>query len=187
MTDEGNAERQPPDGICLLLGSLERVEGWVSVNIVDGPEVDMVADIRDLSAIADASCSDIYASHVLEHISYKHDLKATLRGFVRILKPGGRLRVSVPDLDVLSAMLISPALSPEQKFLVMRMMFGGHINEHDYHQTGFNMLILSAYLEPAGFAEIRRVKDFGLFRDSSTLTLEGIPISLNVEAWRPLT
>lgn len=183
--DAAAADGKPGDGLKLLLGSRVAAEGWTVVDVRSGPDVDIVADIRDLSALADGSCAEIYASHVLEHVSYVRDLGTTLRGIYRLLKPGGRFRVSVPDMDVLCAMMISEALSPTDKFNVMRIMFGGQVNEYDLHRVGFNFLILSAYLEAAGFTGICRVREFGLFQDTSALTLAEIPISLNVEAWRP--
>jgi predicted SAM-dependent methyltransferase len=43
----------------------------------------------------------IYACHVFEHISYRRQL-AVLRRWLEILKPGGRLLLSVPDFDKLA-------------------------------------------------------------------------------------
>ena len=47
---------------------------------------------------ADNSVDEIYASHVLEHIHHSKTF-STLTEWVRVLKPGGRLRVAVPDFD----------------------------------------------------------------------------------------
>ncbi|MCS5698634.1 class I SAM-dependent methyltransferase, partial [Cyanobium sp. FGCU-52] len=45
-----------------------------------------------------------------------------------------------------------------------------------------NEELLSSFLSAAGFADIRRVDDFGLFADRSTMVFAGRPISLNPEA-----
>jgi hypothetical protein len=56
-------------------------------------------DIRDgLPGIGPDSCIGVYCSHVLEHLSYKDCLLA-LTNTYRILKPGGRFRLVVPDLE----------------------------------------------------------------------------------------
>ena len=46
--------------------------------------------------IPDALYDDVFASHVLEHVPWMHT-KAALQEVLRILKPGGKLEVWVPD------------------------------------------------------------------------------------------
>jgi hypothetical protein len=50
------------------------------------------------------------------------------------------------------------------------------------HYVGLNFDFLGSFLHDAGFSDIKRVPNFGLFNDTSTLRFEGTPISLNVEA-----
>jgi hypothetical protein len=69
--------------------------------------------------------------------------------------------------------------------MVVRMIFGGHVDKHDYHQVGFDFGILAYFLREAGFVDIERVDNFGLFDDTSRLVFTGVPISLNVTARRP--
>jgi hypothetical protein len=66
--------------------------------------------------------------------------------------------------------------------MVMRMIFGGHIDRYDYHLVGLNQEFLTGYLNAAGFIGIRRIADFGLFDDTSSMEFKGIPISLNIMA-----
>lgn len=49
--------------------------------------------------IADNSCDGIYASHVLEHLT-RSEIELALAETHRILKPNGRFRLVVPDLEV---------------------------------------------------------------------------------------
>ena len=49
-------------------------------------------------AYPDNSVSEIRASHVLEHFSFK-DVVDVLADWVRVLKPGGIVRIAVPDID----------------------------------------------------------------------------------------
>jgi len=101
----------------------------------------------------------------------------------RVLKPGGTLFVSVPDLDVLSALFVNrQLLSMADRFLVMRMIFGGHTDRYDYHMAGLNEEFLRGYLRAAGFNAASRVEGFGLFTDGSCLRLKNVPISLNMIA-----
>ena len=74
----------------------------------------------------------------------------------------------------------------EQRFQIMRMMFGGHVDQYDYHVVGLNFDFLSYFLEEAGFVNVNRVKSFDFFHDTSSFTFEGIPISLNIIAEKAL-
>ena len=67
----------------------------------------------------------------------------------------------------------------------MRMMFGGHIDEYDYHYVGLSLDILGYFLHQAGYTNINRVQEFGFFDDTSVFKFKGIPISLNVIAEKP--
>ena len=49
--------------------------------------------------VSDDSCSAVFASHVLEHLS-REDFERALDETFRILAPGGIFRVVVPDLQV---------------------------------------------------------------------------------------
>jgi predicted SAM-dependent methyltransferase len=102
-----------------------------------------------------------------------------------VLAPSGTLYVSVPDLGVLARLILTDGLSLEQRFMVVRMIFGGHVDPHDYHQMGFDFELLAAFLREAGFVAIERVADLGLFDDTSRTVYAGVPISLNVVALRP--
>jgi predicted SAM-dependent methyltransferase len=66
------------------------------------------------------------------------------------------------------------------------MMFGGRTTDYDVHYTGLNFEFLGGLLHQAGFREIRRVQDFDLFKDTSTLRFANVPVSLNAEAWKEM-
>ncbi len=151
------------------------------MNVQPGPHVDHVGDLRDLSRFADTSVDNVYASHVLEHVS-QADVLPVLRGVHRILASGGKFLISVPDLDTLCHLFISPWATPDMKWHAMRMIFGGQIDAHDFHSMGFNEQFLRNLLAQAGFTEVQRIASFGLFQDTSEFRPYGFPISLNVIA-----
>ena len=186
MTTSQAALAAPPnpdaDGIKLHIGGREKRDDWMILDVLPAPHVDFVGNCNDLSFLPDASCVEVYASHVLEHLGYDVELPKALLGIHRILKPGGRLRVSVPDLEILCRLFLHPALDGESRFQVMRMMFGGRTNEYDVHHAGLSFEFLTSYLSGVGFQDIRRVPEFGLFDDASSLKFADVPISLNVEA-----
>jgi predicted SAM-dependent methyltransferase len=178
------ASSQEPtaEGIKLHIGGQQRRDGWAILDVLAGPIVDYVGNCNDLSFLADESCCEIYASHVLEHLGYNGELQKTLKGVYRVLKPGGRLRASVPDLETLCRIFLHPSLDGAGRFHVMRMMFGGRTTDYDVHYVGLNFELLGGFLREVGFRDILRVREFGPFNDTSTLLFGNVPISLNVEA-----
>jgi predicted SAM-dependent methyltransferase len=79
----------------------------------------------------------------------KDELQAGLREWHRVLAPGGRLYVSVPDLAVLAKLFLTEGLSLDDRLFVVRMIFGGHVDAHDYHQMGFDLDLLATFLREA--------------------------------------
>jgi predicted SAM-dependent methyltransferase len=163
----------------LHIGGKQIKEGWKILNIQPDVGVDFIGDISDLSQFATDSIDEIYASHVFEHVRQK-DILPTLRGIVRVLKKQGKFYISVPDMDVLCGVLLDPLASPPQKHHVMRMIFGGQVDEFDFHYFGWNELFLTDCLTQAGFSNCEKVSSFGLFDDTSDFAPFGFPISLNM-------
>lgn len=166
----------------LHIGGTQPVEGWKILNISQKPGVDYVGDVRDLSQFNDDSFDAVYASHVLEHLGYQRELSAVLSAICRILRPAGKFFVSVPDLNTLCRLFLHQQLTKQDRFEIMRMMFGGQVDEHDYHFVGLTDEFLADFLSQAGFKEIYRVPEFKFFNDMSSLRFGGVPISVNLVA-----
>ena len=165
----------------LHIGGRVRVEGWEILDINPGPTVDHVSDAGDLAIFPDGTFTHVYASHVLEHFDYTGALMAALKEWRRVMVLGGTLYVSVPDLDVLARLFLDrQLLTYQDRFMAMRMIFGGHVDKNDYHLVGLNEEFLTDVLRIAGFTGMRRVEDFGLFEDTSITMLKGVPISVNM-------
>ena len=170
----------------LHIGGKQPQAGWEILNINAGVGVDHVGDAVRLSAFADGTFTEVYGSHVLEHFDYKDGLMLALREWRRVLAPGGTLRLSVPDLDVLASLVLDrQRLDLNHRWHVMRMIFGGHVDDHDYHLVGLNQEFLGALLLEAGFVEVQRVARHGIFADTSDMVFAGVCISLNMTARCP--
>ena len=171
--------------VNLHIGGKKAKDGWLNLNIQTGPHVDAVGSCVDLGQFAAESFEQVYASHVIEHLGYKVELPTALAEIHRVLEPGGVFFVSVPDMETLCRMFVLPDIKMEQRFRIMRMLFGGQMDEYDFHKTGFTGHMMQAFLSGAGFVAIRRVEEFGLFEDASSLRFLDHLISLNVEARKP--
>jgi len=170
----------------LHIGGKEVHPDWKILDIEDRPEVDFLGDAANLSQFPDGSVNSIYVSHVLEHFYYGIDdeLKVVLSEWYRVLEPGGKLYISVPDLQILCWLYTNPNLHMIERFQLMRMMFGGQINQYDVHKVGFDFDILAMYLEEVGFTHYDRVATFDLFNDCSGLRVLDTLISLNVIVYK---
>jgi predicted SAM-dependent methyltransferase len=72
--------------------------GWVNSDIHPHVGVEVVADIRAGLPLADDSFDYIVSIHTLPEIPI-NDLAPALAELRRVLRPGGVLRLSLPDLD----------------------------------------------------------------------------------------
>lgn len=79
---------------------------WINIDISpQGPEV-MQHDLSRGIPLPDASCDVVYHTAVLEHMR-RSDAAAFLVECHRVLKPGGILRVGVPDLEKICQLYLS--------------------------------------------------------------------------------
>ncbi len=180
------AESKSNPPLRLHIGGWEVREGWKIVDIQSRSGVDHIGSATDLSDFESGSVAEIYASHIYEHLSYVSELEIALKEAFRVLRAGGLIRVGVPDLEVLCRLMLDKKLTYPARFATMRMIYGGQTDAYDYHKAGFTYEILHEFLTRAGFKGVQRVKSFGLFKDATTLNIEGNAISLNVSAMKPM-
>lgn len=166
----------------LHIGGKTRKPGWQNLDVRPDEHVDVVGDLRSLDHVADQSYDVIYASHVLEHFAYRTELPQVLATLRRLLARPGKLLVSVPDLDGLCRLFLDPTLAGRDRFHIMRIMFGGQMHEFDFHYVGLNWDFLRDYLHHAGFTRAYRLSELRIFDDSSGMSINNVPISLNVVA-----
>lgn len=133
----------------------------------------------------------IYSCHVLEHIGHEEVLP-TLRNWYRVLKPGGEVRISVPDLDRIVNIYKNNWAHFQTKTHSpwIGLIYGGQSDKFDFHKTGFNLTWLSYLLESVGFADIEEYSHVPHFipgvEDASMANATfGEYISLNVKAIKP--
>src|SRR4051812_16965021 len=84
-------------GINLGCGPIARA-GWVNCDAKDLPGVDLRCDLRSGLALGADYADYVAAIHILQDLAYAEIVPA-LREIRRVLKPGGVLRLAVPDID----------------------------------------------------------------------------------------
>lgn len=93
----------------------------------------------------DSSVDEIFSSHALEHIPQKM-VVPTLREWKRVIKPGCRITIRVPDLK----WCIQNWLKTESIGWELATIFGNQNHEGEFHKTGFTTPIMIHYLVEAG-------------------------------------
>jgi predicted SAM-dependent methyltransferase len=121
-------------------------EGYTTVDYYN-PAADIDAPLWDLP-YADGTAEEIRCFHALEHVPAAR-VAPTLLEWWRVLAPGRRLRVEVPDLDWVCRRWLE---NPDTDGL--NYIFGNQADEGQFHQTGFVEKTLRAALSEAGFIEI---------------------------------
>ncbi len=72
--------------------------GWVNSDIMQAPGVHAVADIRSGLPFPDDWFDAVVSIHALPELSYL-ELDVALKELRRVLRPGGVLRLGLPDMD----------------------------------------------------------------------------------------
>ncbi len=78
---------------------------WINIDFVKRKSDVIAYDLRKSFPIDDNSCEVVYASHLLEHLTRKEAM-IFLENCYRVLKPGGLIRIVVPDLEVIARLYI---------------------------------------------------------------------------------
>lgn len=169
----------------LHIGGKIVADGWELFSIQEDAGVNHVGNAKDLSRFSNRTFGEVYASHVLEHFDYK-DMQVALGEWHRVLDSKGQLFLSVPNLDVISRLFLDKKrFSIQERTRFIQIIYGGHADEHDVHQVGFDTDILLAMLRQAGFVKCDIVKKLGVFKgDCSSIEIDGELISLNVIAYK---
>ena len=166
-TNWGNSS---DDGVCLNLGSFVDTVGsdWVNIDILplagyvqEGHKF-LQHDLRAGLPYGNDSVSLIRSSHLLEHLTLE-ECQSLLREAYRVLRPGGLIRIGIPDLDKIidrythDDMERFDCIQPDEyqrartqgeKF--SRFLFSGDYN----HRAVYTYEMLAEFLRGAGFESV---------------------------------
>jgi predicted SAM-dependent methyltransferase len=161
--------------------------GYTHIDIIPYEHIDHVSSIDNLSFIQNDSVEVIYNCHVLEHFKRKQT-KSVLTEWFRILKPGGVLRISVPDFESICKVY----QETKDLNLVIGPLFGGQTYLYNIHYNMFDFRSLNKLLTDIGFNDVKRYDPFSTEHayvdDYSRAYIphmdfeNGTCISLNIEA-----
>lgn len=102
--------------------------------------------------LGDGSADFIYSSHFIEHL-YPKDAQNLLQESYRVLRPGGTIRIAVPDLEFA---LSRYAAGEKEKMLTHYFFVDDDESHYARHKYMYDFAMLKQILEKTGFHEIRR-------------------------------
>jgi SAM-dependent methyltransferase len=137
----------------------------VRLDVDPGVKPDVVASMTDMSPVADASVDAIYSHHNIEHV-FAHEVPIVFGEFLRVLRPGGEVRIATPDLQAVAEAIAKGRLE-ETLFRAeagdiapLDIVYGlrGDIElgrEYMAHRTGFTVRTLGRKLNQLGFGKVQ--------------------------------
>ncbi len=144
---------------------------WRELRLDIDPDVapDIQASITEMPMVPDASVDAVWSAHNLEHLE-PHEVSVALAEFHRVVRPGGFVLVTVPDLQQVAALVAEDRLDDPAYVSAMGpiapldMLYGLRSalaagNHFMAHRTGYTATTLEAAFTRAGFGPVRVVRD----------------------------
>lgn len=139
------------------------MDGYVNIDVARSPlaprDPDIFADAGDIP-LEDDCADEIIALHVIEHF-YRWDVDRILREWTRLLKPGGRLILELPNIYEVCRNYVRMAKDGRYGTKDMAQwaewpLYGDPTHEDPFmcHRWGYDPHTIHALLEPHGFTSI---------------------------------
>ncbi len=170
------------DNVRLNIGCGARpTPGWVNFDMFASAQVDLW-DCRQGLPFADATIQAIYSEHVFEHLELEDEARPFLAECLRCLKPGGVLRLVVPDAGAYLIAYARPwedlvrmrALAPTEGgwrdpwlgevYETPMQLINAVFRQGREHRYAYDEETLALVLRQAGFRDVK-VQSYGVSAD----------------------
>lgn len=144
----------------------------LQVDLDEAPHIDFHCDIRKLPTEWENTFDIAKATHVLEHFDFE-DTANVLAEWLRILKPGGKIEIVVPDMQAYGELLAEGKIDvyvqggvwgdqahpfwqqkPYGGYDEKRTRWLKHSNDHNHHKSGFVARFLIDLMKDVGFDDV---------------------------------
>lgn len=159
------------EGVKVVIGTRTYLgPDWLHVDIDPTPlydhknhryvPVNIVSDARKIN-LPDNFADIVYTSECLEHFRWR-EYKDVLSEWCRILKPGGMIRVEVPDF-LLACQQMLTMNSLEGDRAMQQIFFAEQLNPFDFHFVGLTHRMLVDDFESMNFdvIDVKRGDEWG--------------------------
>jgi predicted SAM-dependent methyltransferase len=136
-------------------------EGWISIDCrLSLKKDELVCDLRRKWPLDADSARFIFCEHVFEHFAYPDEISRLMRECLRVLQPGGVLRVIVPDAE----RYLRAYTDCDEEFvrhvggdsLSALSMVNTMMRECGFHKYAYDYDELERTLRQAGFSSVGR-------------------------------
>jgi len=137
----------------------------VRLDVDPGVKPDIVASITDMSPVPSDSVDAVYSHHNIEHV-FAHEVPVALAEFLRVLRPGGEVLISTPDLQSVARVIASGRLEETLyraevgEVTPLDIIYGLRSDiergrEYMAHRTGYTARTLALRLHQCGFGNVQ--------------------------------
>lgn len=177
-----------------------KMPGFINVDTrvdLDNPDLrcvcipDVVDDVAKLHEFGNNSVDLIYACHLFEHFM-RNERLTVLSRWKEVLKPGGTLRLAVPDFAAVAKAYVEKIVPFEKLWSSLN---GSQRHPYDVHYHCYDFEHMKEDLESVGFIDVRRYDwrktehadcdDYSQAYHPHMDKENGFLLSLNVEATKP--
>jgi predicted SAM-dependent methyltransferase len=154
-------------------------EGYVNVDLYWDNSAVVIDDARILEKFHDGCASEVYASHVLEHIPFRH-VPTALANWRRVLRDGGAVEVIVPNIEISVRKWLAAldADAPDLWEFRSHCIWGQQTDPGEFHYWGYTEKSLREVFEAYGFKvlSVERVDgiEHGQPTDKTCLRLKAV-------------
>lgn len=131
-----------------------RIDGYLGVDAVARPEADIVAPAHAIP-LGDGEVDEIMAIHLVEHIDHWL-LPDALKEWHRLMAPGGRLVLEMPDLLKCCRNILDGVQGKHPDSLGLFGLYGDYRLRDPFmmHKFAYTFATLKPLVEAAGFVDV---------------------------------
>lgn len=130
-----------------------KLSGFTNVDQFENVNPDLVCDALELP-YACGTVDEIYCGHMLEHLTREQGFEALLY-WKTLLKPGGKITITVPDFDVFASDYLKDPTPA--KMVELNEVFIYSYCQESHHKYCYSGDLLKVTMDLAGFKELKRL------------------------------
>jgi predicted SAM-dependent methyltransferase len=181
-------------------------DGWTNMDVRRFGGVNCLFDSRKVLPFPDRSVTALFTEHFLEHLEYTEEVFSFLGECLRVLEPGGRLRIIVPDAELYIRAYVEGGwtslaairnLSSEREdpftpssYHTRMELLNVVFHQGGEHRFGYDFETIASVLHRIGFTEVEQLKFghsrlSGLALDRPSRKTESLYVEAMRGAWIP--
>ena len=130
-------------------------DGYINIDLhpEDYPGLPIIAANALALPFRDRSIDEIYMSHFLEHLDYM-EADLGIREWRRVLKIGGKIKLIVPDMEVIAKGWLNEESIHRKMFFWRGAIYGSFRGQEQYHKSAWDKIMLENFLRHFKFRDI---------------------------------